>query len=520
MYAGKIPFPNHDGTTTQIDNKKFDLSLKFFAVDAPSKKAPNRTRTILISKDGTKFPMMPKEFNELLSRHPQIMTAFLQTTWEFTKRGTQFGLKLSHETASLNKKPDVPGLVARVPPSAPHDNPMAINGQGAVTVMPTLAPDGSPVEPAAKQRKTLFCLCLDSSGSMSSIRRETTVAAVNTVIRSIRTAAKDNNQIAELMLMKFGTGPNDIEEMFGLTPIDDVKTIDVSSYTPKGGTPLFECIGRAIRTMQARPEYQDADVSFFIHAITDGEENQSRAPFTPEQVNKLIAEVQATDRWTFAVQVPKGTEERFIRTFSVPAGNVQGWATNDRGILDASATTSNAMGSFLRSRSIGVRSSKSIYTTDLSAVKLEDLKSKLVDVSSQVKTWKVDKESVIKDFAEEKTKRPYVIGSIWYCLTKKETVQPYKGIMIRVKNSKEFYAGPDARRLIGIDPNDPKDVVVIPGNHSQYEIYTQSTSVNRKLVRGTDVVFMLPNTPVPETWDSAAAKAAADAKAASTAASP
>lgn len=516
MLNSKIQFPNPDGSTSKIDNREFDLSLKFLEEIIPSKKNPNRKRYILVDQNGSKFSMMPQEYAEMQKLvGPQINSQFVRGGWTFTKRGDAYGLKF------LTFAPGVTPPVAVTPPKKSSKKAKA-TAAPAPSIQPSLASavkDANAQQAAQppvvkKQRKTLFALCLDSSGSMGSIKRETTVGAVNAMLQSLRDACKANDQLAEVMLMKFGVGRSGIETVFELTDINKVSDMTLSQYQPSGGTPLFECMGRAIDALKARPEFKDPDVSFFIHAITDGEENQSSHPYNVTQVNKMIDEVQKTDRWTFAVQVPKQNVASFISNFSVPAGNVQGWETNDRGMAVAQMNNMVAVSSYMSGRSVGLRSSKAVYTTDMSNVKLEDLKSKLHDVSGAVKFLKVEKECSIKEFAEEKTKVPYVTGSVYYCLTKKEEVQPYKfpEFLIRVKNTKTVYGGPEACKLVGVDPTQSSKITIIPGNHANYEIYVPSTSVNRKLVRGTDTIYLPRIVPLKETWDSAAAQAAADLK--------
>jgi len=54
------------------------------------------------------------------------------------------------------------------------------------------------------------------------------------------------------------------------------------------------------------------------------------------------------------------------------------------------------------------------------------------------------------------------------------------------KGKSEVY-GPDARDLIGLPAGGTEKV--IPGNHANYDIYIQSTSNNRRLVRGTKLIY-------------------------------
>ncbi len=92
---------------------------------------------------------------------------------------------------------------------------------------------------------------------------------------------------------------------------------------------------------------------------------------------------------------------------------------------------------------------------------------------------------------EEKTKSPYIPGSVFYQLTKTEKIQPQKMVLIMKKGGKGIYGGDEARGLIGLPASeDWIEAKVKPGNHANFEIFVQSSSINRKLVRGTKVLVM------------------------------
>ena len=91
----------------------------------------------------------------------------------------------------------------------------------------------------------------------------------------------------------------------------------------------------------------------------------------------------------------------------------------------------------------------------------------------------------------ERSGYTYVKGNAFYQLTKDENaVQPYKEILLREKNKQIIYGGDGARKLIGLQ--EKLTVAVQPGNHANWDIFVQSTSVNRKLVRGTTLLYKRP----------------------------
>jgi hypothetical protein len=116
----------------------------------------------------------------------------------------------------------------------------------------------------------------------------------------------------------------------------------------------------------------------------------------------------------------------------------------------------------------------------------KDLKTTLDNIADKVKTWTVPAETEIRPFVEQKTGLPYQAGSVFYQLTKPEKVQDTKKLLIQEKNSKAMYAGNEARTLLGLPTG--VDCKVKPGNHANFDLFVQSTSVNRKLVRGTKLV--------------------------------
>ena len=83
--------------------------------------------------------------------------------------------------------------------------------------------------------------------------------------------------------------------------------------------------------------------------------------------------------------------------------------------------------------------------------------------------------------------RPYDIGTVFYRLDKPEKVQESKILMVRDLSTLSVYAGKAARDLIGFPHIG--DHRLYPGHNKNYEIYVQSKSTNRKLFKGTRVIY-------------------------------
>jgi len=143
-----------------------------------------------------------------------------------------------------------------------------------------------------------------------------------------------------------------------------------------------------------------------------------------------------------------------------------------------------------------LRSVNTFYTSAANVTEA-DVK-KLTDISAEVTLFPVAaKESgeQIRDFVEKRLGgRPMLKGAAFYQLVKLEDkIQDYKLIAIRDKDSGAIYCGPEARHLIGLPRTG--DARVRPDTAGQWQVFVQSTSVNRKVVGGTSVLYW-PNVGV------------------------
>src|SRR3990167_5327416 len=105
----------------------------------------------------------------------------------------------------------------------------------------------------------------------------------------------------------------------------------------------------------------------------------------------------------------------------------------------------------------------------------------------QYRLYYVAREQPIAAFIESQTGRPYRLGEAYYQLTAPVKVQPQKLVAIYDKRTREVYIGNEARQLIGL-PN--YEVRVSLRAHPNYDLFIQSTSVNRKLLTGQRVMIL------------------------------
>ena len=255
-------------------------------------------------------------------------------------------------------------------------------------------------------------------------------------------------------------------------------------YNPNGMTALVDATLKCIEDLEKTPELY-GNHAFLIYVITDGEENHSynSYPVLSSKIQKL------PNHWTVAVLVPNQRGVFEAKKFGFPAQNISIWdATSTQGLVEAGNVIRKATDMWMENRSKGIRGSTNIFQLDVSKLNASTVMSSLRSLSpSQYKLLYVNRDSAIRPFVEEQT-GSYRIGSAYYQMTKKETIQAQKMICVLDRNTGSVFAGTEARNLLGL-PNYKVDVRA--ADHDRYEIYVQSTSVNRKLISGTKLLVLI-----------------------------
>jgi hypothetical protein len=175
--------------------------------------------------------------------------------------------------------------------------------------------------------------------------------------------------------------------------------------------------------------------------------------------------------------------------FKFPPENIAVWdATSAAGVQEVGETIRRATDSFMDGRTRGVRGTRSLFSTGIDAVNVSTVHANLTPLNSGAyDILPVHNDSAIKDYVISRGLR-YTIGKGFYQLTKTETIQSQKQVAIREKTSGKVYWGDAARDLLGL----PRDtaVRVKPDVNPEYDVFVQSTSVNRKLLKDTDLLVM------------------------------
>ena len=340
-----------------------------------------------------------------------------------------------------------------------------------------------------------IALLVDVSGSMSS-HASNLIKQLNAKVKQHNEKALETGQTTHFSLYTFGPT---VKRLVFEAPLRFVTVRDFTnnSFDIMGGTAMYDGLGKAIEDLAFlnRDVKITDDEAFLVEVLTDGDTNSDRL-FSQAKVNSLIAEKLRSEMWTFAFMVPNNWKKVLLSKLTVYEGNVQEWdTTSARGFEQQSVASAAAVNTFYAARSAGAKSVKNYFATDLAATLSKTVRANLEECTQLFTQFEVKNTDVntqkgkieIRPFVESKVKS-YILGSAYYQLTKTEEVQPQKEIVVENIISYKLYGGPSARQLLNL-PTAGSTIKVKPGDHGNYRIYIQSTSVNRHLVPGTKVLY-------------------------------
>ena len=330
-------------------------------------------------------------------------------------------------------------------------------------------------------------LVLDASMSMGG-RRSDLIRVADSQIKYLARRSQELDQETRVTVYQF----SDANKIDCLVYDKDVLRLPsiAKLYKIGGMTALVDATLKSMDELAETPQ-RYGDHSFLIFVLTDGQENVSRnsSGTLMGKMNRL------PENWTVAVLVPDQLSKREAQAFGFPRDNIAIWDPEGAsGVEEAGETIRRATDSFMDGRTRGIRGSRSIFSTGSDVVNDATVKSSLTPLNgSEYDIIRVHEDGAeIKRFIESRG-LDYKIGACFYQLVRtdrkaSEKVQPQKQILVREKATGKLYSGSAARSLLGLPDN--VEVRVKPGENDQYDIFIQSTSVNRRVVLGTDLVVM------------------------------
>lgn len=183
------------------------------------------------------------------------------------------------------------------------------------------------IDSAAFTGTTHIAAVLDKSGSMGRVRRET-IDGFNSWLAGMKANPADPSAVERLRftLTLFDTSySTPIKD----APITKVNSLDESRYQPSGSTALLDATADAVRAMP-----DNGTDRYLVVILTDGEENASTHT-TKEDLAALIAEKEATGRWTFAYLSAGMDAFGDAASIGISAGNTQAYTGDEAGMRDA-----------------------------------------------------------------------------------------------------------------------------------------------------------------------------------------
>lgn len=198
-----------------------------------------------------------------------------------------------------------------------------------------------------KKDYTKIVFVVDRSGSMSSIANDI-IGGYNTFIADQK-ALKHGT--CDVSFYQFDT---EYDTVYENTPIDFVKELDSKTFVPRGGTALYDAVGRTIenvgKTLASLKEEERPDKILFI-ILTDGEENSSKL-YKSDQVKAMIEHQDTNYKWQFT----------YI------GANQNAWATGQSmGVKYASSLTYNATSGGTKAMFASLNNNTRMYRTNVKA---------------------------------------------------------------------------------------------------------------------------------------------------------
>ncbi len=150
------------------------------------------------------------------------------------------------------------------------------------------------------KRETLHvALLVDESGSMTPLHGAV-IAGVNEFIGEMKVdPSPDTRTLASLALFDAHGGEPPVRVRFSDLPLEKVRPIGPSEYTPRGATPLNDAVRKTIKALEraARPRKKGGKPDrVMIVVLTDGLENASET--SSAELQKLILAKEA-EGWEF-----------------------------------------------------------------------------------------------------------------------------------------------------------------------------------------------------------------------------
>jgi hypothetical protein len=201
-----------------------------------------------------------------------------------------------------------------------------------------------------KNYTKIICI-LDRSGSMSSIIDDA-IGGFNSFLKSQQDLEGEATMRVHMFDSEGWNGGTKIETPIKDTDIQNVIPLTRKTYSPRGGTPLYDAIGFITydeldwlgnTPIEERPEKTICII------LTDGQENAS-STWNNDNVKKLISECREELDWEF-IYLGANQDACFVaESMGMSKGNSFTYEATGEGVNDAYSTLNVAVSSYRKSK--------------------------------------------------------------------------------------------------------------------------------------------------------------------------
>jgi uncharacterized protein YegL len=317
-------------------------------------------------------------------------------------------------------------------------------------------------------------IALDESGSMTSLKTD----AINALNSNLAKFREESNKNGIPITLQLATFNGVCSEFTSYTDFANSNFSEISpaSYNPNGSTALYDTVAKCLSLVE--PSKRN-----IVLIITDGEDVCSKIPAGSINVlmkassKNLTALICGPDTWHF---------KNAANSMGFESGNITTWETTKKGVETLSQTINRGTTNLFASYSMGATQSHDFFQPDLN-IQPSLLNTNLDDVTNKYNEYLVSSKIAISDFVQLMTGKPYRVGSSFYPLTKKITLQSHKDIILKDSNGK-LHTGDGIRSLLRIPEGG--SIELLPSNNNNgYTVFIKSTSHNRNLIPGTTLLI-------------------------------
>jgi uncharacterized protein YegL len=317
--------------------------------------------------------------------------------------------------------------------------------------------------------KNHVAFVLDVSGSMTYIS-DSVRSVFQKQIEFLRKTSQLFEQETRVSIYTFNNSVNCL-----ISDTDVMRPLEIDRLSCFGSTALLDATKLSLEDLKLLPQ-KYGDHSFIIYVLTDGEENSSNTDV--RSFKSFISNLP--DNFTVCALAPNNNSMRLLEGYGIPKGNIEKWDATSKGVEEVGEKLEKTLTNYYTARSTGTRSFSTVFS-DLNKVSVDQVKTVAKEVNNFQVVINEDVKAIeIRPLVEDKLKTKYVMGKAYYELVKRETVQDGKAIAVQDKKTGKVYEGFEARKLLNLP--DYGEVKIDPILSPKWNVYIQSTSVNRKVI--------------------------------------